>query len=649
MATIRTSIQVFDGMSPAFKSMNTAMNIVLNSFESLQNASSNAIDTASIQSARQELAKAETAFDQIEQEIREADQQQQKLNNNIRDGTNATGGLLSKLGAVAAAYLTFQSAGSLLKLSDSMSQTTARLDMLNDGLQTTDQLQQMIFDSAERSRSSYMDTAKIVAKIGMNAGDAFSNNKEIIAFAEQLNKKFIIAGASTEEMSSALLQLTQGLGSGVLRGEELNAVFESAPNVIQSIADYMDVPIGKIRSMASEGMITADIVKNAMFAAADETNKKFEEMPMTYAQVWTAAQNAILQTFESFLQALGQGATFIYENWSMIAPVFWGLAAAVLGYAVALGIQTTATWIATGAAQKFFATLMANPLFWIALIIGVVVAAIYKWVEAVGGIKIAWLIAVNMMLTAWDLVKIGFFTGVYWVIDLWNLMTLKMLMASFSIQNSIGDMKTGVLISLQEMVNGAIGIINDFIDLLNNIPGVSIEAVQELTFGTTALMENAAAKKAREVAAKSYQSEIEAGIAERDAKLNQMKSDARKSAADRLVEIGAKQADAAAKKAQQSDPLLNMGALDKINANGADTAANTAKMADSMEVSEEDLKYLRDSAEQEVVNRFTTAEIKVEMPVNANINNEMDLDGVVEYLEEKVHETMTIAAEGVHE
>ncbi|HBH4065669.1 TPA: tape measure protein, partial [Clostridioides difficile] len=158
-------------------------------------------------------------------------------------------------------------------------------------------LNKMIFQSAERSRASYLDTAQIVSRIGMNAGKAFSSTKEIVGFAEQLNKKFVIAGASTEEMNSALLQLTQGLSSGVLRGEELNAVFESAPNIIQSIADYLDVDIGKIRGMASEGMLTADIVKNSLLAAAEQTNAEFEKMPYTFSQIWTSIKNNAIMIF----------------------------------------------------------------------------------------------------------------------------------------------------------------------------------------------------------------------------------------------------------------------------------------------------------------------------------------------------------------
>ena len=308
----------------------------------------------------------------------------------------------------------------VVELADSMTTTRARLDLMNDGLQTTAELQDMIMASANRSRASYQSTADAVSKMGIMAKDAFGSNEELIAFSELINKQFTIAGTSAAGIDAAMLQLTQAMSSGVLRGEELNSVFEQAPTVIQTIADYLGVPIGKIREMAAEGQITSTIVKNAMLASADEINAKFEQMPMTFSQVWTIAKNAILEAFTPVLTMIGQAAQWIYDNWSTIAPIFWGLAAAVLGYAVALGIQTAATWIATGAAQAFFTTLLTNPLFWIALAIGVVVAAIYEWVQSVGGIKVAWLIACNAILTAWSWVKIGFMTGVYWVMNLFN-------------------------------------------------------------------------------------------------------------------------------------------------------------------------------------------------------------------------------------
>lgn len=221
----------------------------------------------------------------------------------------------------------------MVALSDSMTQTTARLNMINDGLQTTEELQDKIFASAQRSRTEYLATADIVAKLGQKAGDAFSSNDETIAFAENLNKMFVIAGASQMEMESASLQLTQALGSGVLCGEELNAVFEAAPNVIQSIADYLDVPVGQIKNMASEGQITADIVKNALLGATDEINAQFESMPMTWGQVWTGICNELVYASQPIFDFI----SLLAQNWEILEPIVIGAAVALGSYVAVLG------------------------------------------------------------------------------------------------------------------------------------------------------------------------------------------------------------------------------------------------------------------------------------------------------------------------
>lgn len=535
----------------------------------------------------------------------------------------------------------------ILELADSMTTTRARLDLMNDGLQTTAELQDMIMKSANRSRAAYSTTADAVAKMGIMAGDAFSSNEELIAFSELINKQFTIAGTSAAGIDAAMLQLTQAMSSGVLRGEELNSVFEQAPTIIQTIADYLGVPIGKIREMAAEGQITSTIVKNAMLASADEINAKFAAMPMTFSQVWTIAKNIALEAFTPVLTLIGQGAQWIYDNWSMIAPVFWGLAAAALGYAVALGIQTAATWIANGAAQAFFTTLLTNPLFWIALAIGVVVAAIYKWVQSVGGLKVAWLICVNAVLTAWDWVKIGFMTGVYFVMNLWNRLQLAFYTASVNIQNFMGDMKAGVLTILQNMVNGAIDIINGFINTLNKIPGVSIDAIEKVTFGTTAQMENDAAKQARAADLSAYQDQINSQIAERDSALSAMKSEARAATAQREAEIAAAKAESAAAGNGSTEPDWSAYAnTDPGDIGNVDRVGSVGSIDEDVNIADEDLKFLRDVAEMRYIQNFVT--LTPTVAVDAKISEKVDVDEVVDKIERRLETEFEAAAEGVY-
>ena len=564
-------------------------------------------------------------------------------------GANRVKSVWSKMGGLIRTAMAAFSAKKIVELADSMTTTRARLDLMNDGLQTTAELQDMIMASANRSRASYQATADAVSKIGIMAKDAFNSNEELIAFSELINKQFTIAGTSAAGIDAAMLQLTQAMSSGVLRGEELNSVFEQAPTIIQTIADYLGVPIGKIREMAAEGQITSTIVKNAMLASADEINAKFEQMPMTFSQVWTIAKNTILEAFTPVLTMIGQGAQWIYDNWSTIAPIFWGLAAAVLGYALALGIQTAATWIATGAAQAFFTTLLTNPLFWIALAIGVVVAAIYKWVQSVGGIKVAWLIACNAILTAWSWVKIGFMTGVYWVMNLFNRLQLTFATVSTNIQNFCGDMKAGVLMILQNMVNGAIDIINGFIGVLNKIPGVSIDAIEKVTFGTTAQLENDAAKQARAADLAAYQDQINSQIAERDAALDAMKAEANAATAQREAEIAAAKAEAAAANGESGSTEPDWSAYansDPGDIGNVDHVGSVGSIDEDVNIAEEDLKFLRDVAEMRYVQNFVT--LTPTVAVDAKISEKVDVDEVVSRIETRLETEFEAAAEGVY-
>lgn len=581
------------------------------------------------------------AINNASRQVEEFNRRQNEAGNGANKIKSVWGGLGSMIKTALAAFSVKQ----IINLADSMTQTTARLDLMNDGLQTTAQLQDKIFASANRSRAAYQTTADAAAKMGIMAKDAFTSNDEIIAFLEQVNKQFTIAGTSSQGIEAAMLQLTQAMASGTLRGEELNSIFEQAPTIIQSIADYLNVPIGKIRSMAEEGKITSQIVKNAMFAAADETNKKFNQMPMTFAQVGTIIQNTLLQTFQPVIQLIGKGAQFIYDNWSVIEPIFWGLAAATGAYAIALGIQTVATWIANGAAKAFFTTLMSNPLFWIALAVGVVVMLIYKWIESVGGLKVAWLIVCNALLTAWDWVKIGFFTGVYWVMDMWNQLQLAFMTAGVNIANFMGDMKANVLMILQNMINGAIDIINGFISVLNKIPGVSIDLIDKVTFGTTAQMENEAAKQARNQGLEAYRSQIENQIKDRDAKLNQMKADAQAATAQRQAEIATAKAEAAQKKAQENADLTSKFATNGDIAN-VGKVGEVGKIKDDVNIADEDLKLMRDVAEMRVVQNFVTLTPTVAM--NAQISEKVDVDEVVRKIETKLEDEFAMAAEGVY-
>ena len=313
-----------------------------------------------------------------------------------------TSGLARSLRSAASAFIGIQGIKTLTGLSDSMTSITARLNMMNDGLQTTKELNQMIYESAQRSRGSYQETANLVAKLGNLAGNAFDSNAQIIDFAEQINKQIVLSGTSATEANGALWQLQQALSSGVLRGEELNSVMEGTPMISQTIAKYMGVTTGEMRELASEGKVTAAVVKNAMLEAAEETNAKFEQMPITWSQVWTSMKNTAIHGLQPVLDAVN----WLANNLSIIGPLVLGLGAAFVVFQVAANstkiaaaataaykfaldllkfsyaVLTKQTTVLTATMARFNATLLTNPITSVVMIVMLLVAALYAGVAA---------------------------------------------------------------------------------------------------------------------------------------------------------------------------------------------------------------------------------------------------------------------------
>nr|DAP41309.1 MAG TPA: Tail tape measure [Caudoviricetes sp.] len=295
---------------------------------------------------------------------------------------SVTNSLTSSVLRLAASYVSIQGLKKAVDLSDSLVSMRARLDRMNDGLQTTQELETMIYQSAQRSRGSFTDTMGLVSQLGTMAGDAFGSSKEIVQFAEQLNKQLALSGASGSSAQAAILQLEQGLASGVLRGDELNSVMEQAPALAKSIADYMQVSVGELREMGSQGQITADIVKNALFAAAKDTNAEFEKTPMTWAQVWTVASNTAVRALDPLLTAIN----WVANNIQTIGPIVVSLGTAFVVMLIAANwtnILTFATEKAAAAQAFLNAVMSANPAALAAVGVLVLVAAFYAGIAAV--------------------------------------------------------------------------------------------------------------------------------------------------------------------------------------------------------------------------------------------------------------------------
>lgn len=714
MATIKTAIALYDGVTAPLQAMHKAMNIVLNSFEAMQRASGNSVDVSSIQEAREELARAGAAFDSIEQNIRDAGNQQDRFNRKIKDGTTAADGLWSKLKGIAATVGGLAAAKKIIGISDDLTSTRARLNLIVDDGGSVTELEKKIMASAQRSRSAYFDTASAIASLGSNAGAAFANTDEIIAFMEQINKQFVIGGASAQGQAAAMLQLTQAMAAGALRGEELNSILENAPGIARAIESYMGIAEGSIKSYAEQGLITAEVVKNAMFAAADETNAKFESMPKTWAQIWTSMQNKALSIFNPILTKINQianseqftkvtdgiinglagiatvatvildllinVASVVVDNWSWLPPIILGVAAALGVYygrlllvrgaelasaaisgtvAVAKGIMAAATMLVTGATWAqvtaqygLNAAMYACPLVWIIILIIALVALFYAAVAAVNHFAGTSVSATGIICGAF-MAALAFIGNIF--VALWNLVVDVFVM----IYNLVGTVANFIGNVFNDPVGAVVRLFFDLADTVLSVLQALASAIDAI-FGSNLA---GSVQGWRDSLGGWVDSTFGKGeeVMEKlnadDLKLDRFEYGA---AFDMGYEFGQGVEDtvgglfdfSAMDSLGAADGLdaFNLGnTLDGIYGNTGDTAGNTAAMSEALDIAEEDLAYMRDIAEREAINRFTTAEIKVEQQNTNYISQDTDLDGIMDAWANDFATKLDVSEEGVHE
>lgn len=716
MATIRSQMVLNDGISGVLRKINTALNTTLNAFEQVQRASGRAVDTAQIQAARAALVQANREVDEMAEGYRRAAQQEEVLNKGLRNGTSAADGLLGKVKGIVATLAAGAGAKALLGLSDKLTSTTARLSFLVDDGGSVDELEQKIMASAQRSRAAYLDTASAIASMGANAGRAFESNDELIAFMEQVNKQFVIGGATAEGQSAAMLQLTQAMAAGALRGEELNSILENAPGIARAIESYMGVAEGSIKSYAEEGLITADVVKNALLSVADETNAKFESMPMTWAQICTKMQNTALAAFEPVLTRLNQvansaqfntvidgainglamlasvatgvldllinGASFVVDNWSWISPIVYGLVAAFIAYnvvalitnginaamalaegvkAAALMMSTGATFAQTAAQYGLNAALAACPITWIVVLVIALVAAIYAACSAIakftgiansgfgvicGGINVVVQFFVNLGLTIANI-----------ALGIWNALGA----CAQNIGIAFSNVISGVQAWFYNLLSTALTVVAGICEALNKLPFVDFDYS-----GITNAASDYAAKAAE--ASGNIQDFVSIGDAFNegmstfDTWQDGWVGDAFNAGANWGDGVASGISDAVgglfdmdlgAATDYGASGLGTGGygdfAMDDLLGNTGQTAANTGAAADALSTSTEELEYLRDIAERDAINRFTTAEVRIDMTGMTNrIEGGADLDGVISTLTDGFTEALLTAAEGVH-
>ena len=679
-----------------------------------QNSLNQAMQNMDVSAANDAYLRLSQTVGNTERYIRDNVDEQGRFNQEISAGTQQANELTNTIKRAVAAYISIQSVGKALNISDELVQTTSRLNMMNDGVQTTAELVNMVYAAAQDARGSFSQMADVVARFGNNAKDAFSSSEEVVAFADLIQKQMTIAGASTQEAANAELQLSQALGSGVLRGDELNSIFEQAPNLIQNIADYLDVPIGKIREMAADGELSADVVKAAIFSAADDINSEFNEMPMTWGQIWQSMQNTALIAFQPVLQRLNdlanseafqtfiQGAieamatlanillnvfevaasvgAFIGDNWSIIAPIIYGVIAALGAYLAIMGIVNAITAIsaaidttkaaadALAAGQTFLwtvqqyglnAALAACPITWIIVLIIALIAIIFAVCNAIA------------KMTGIANSGFGVITGgVNVVIQFFKNLGLTVANIALGIGNAIAALASNMMTAFHNaicsvqswfynLLSTALSVIEGICSALNKLPFVEFDYS-----GISSAADDYAAKASEAAGNKEdYQSISDAfneGFTTFDAFQDGWASDA--------FNAGAAWGDGIADKVSNfslsdvfgqtdipnvgdytsgfNDAIANSGVGDSIG----NIDDNTGKIKDSLEVSEEDLKYLRDIAEQEAINRFTTAEINVDMSGMQNtVNSGDDIDGFMTKLTDSVNEAVDNMTEGVHE
>lgn len=689
-----------------------------------QNEMNSAMERMDVSAANSAYMRLSQTVSATERYIRDNVDEQGRFNREINEGVHSANNLMDSIKGMVAAYATVQTIGEIIGLSDTMTQTTARLDLIVDDGGSVEDLQNKIFLSAERARGSYLATADAVSKLGMQASQAFSSNDELIAFTELLNKQFVNAETSAQGIDSVMLQLTQSMAAGVMQGEELNAIMDNASIIVQDIQRYLQevqgIDASNIKELASEGIITAEVIKNAMFYAADETNAKFETMPKTFGQVWQSFQNTALMAFQTVLNRMNDFAnseafnafimsaqeamlvlagivtsifdmigaigTFAYENWSIISPIIWGIIGALAIYAAylaitkaaelasaagkiilcvasyahaaATGAEASATAAATAAQYGFNAALLACPITWIIILIIALIALFYAAVAAVnkfaGTSVSATGIICGVFMVAAAFIGNLFVALINFVIDifvvLWNFIAA---FANF-FGNVFNDPVGAIARLFFDLVDTVLSLLQSLASAIDTIFGSNLAGAVQGWRDSLGGWVDSTFGQGEEIMAKlnaedlhldrfEYSSAWDAGYSFGEGIDESIANFDPSSLFDTNVPGAGDYADL-------SGYGSDLGGLGGIGSGVDDIAGNTGAIADSMDITEEDLKYLRDIAEQEAVNRFTTAEINIDQSGMQNtINNGMDLDGFMGSLTDAVNEAIDSMADGIHD
>lgn len=712
MSTIQGSIMLMDAMSTPLNNIVGAINTTITALQKVNNTDVN-IDTSRLASAQTMIVQAGAQLSEIERNIQLGIQnntaEQNNFNKSLNQGVNKADSLFSKIKSFLGLYAGIQSVKIGLDVSDNISQTTARLNMINDGKQTTDQLQQAIFQSAQNSRASFLDTASVVSKLGLLAPQAFNSNMETVKFSELMAKSFKVGGATTSEQTSGMYQLTQAMASGKLQGDEFKSITENAPLLAQAISKYTGKSMGELKDMSKEGLITSDVIKNAVFAMSDEINTKFNSIPQTFGDVVNKIKNNAVNSFmgisstmsgifnserfqgfidgvSSFInkafvminwliKGISMVGTVLYEIWGPIQPILVTVLGLLTTYKLIMGFIAVKTAIATGITTIYNLALLAKQTM-----LGAVSVALAKATAAQTGLNIAiltcpitWIIAGIALVVAaiYGVVAVfnkitgkaysatGLIVGVfYWmggmiyniIAAAWNKLA-QTFVSIYNLGVSIAEFFANVFKHpIRAVAHLFANFINFLIDkvkflgsIIDTICGTNVvgrlETVQtaigdwvnekvggnEITLkrmdATQVMMDRVGLK---DMYNKGYEKGANFSLFGKNAETG----------IDTNTEFGNSTNPEVAK---SNDLLKN---IDK----------NTKKAGDMLDLSHDEISYLRDLAEREAINRFTTAEVKVDVGgITQHVASALDLDDIVDYMTNKMEEGIAIAAEGSYE
>ena len=591
-------------------------------------------------------------FDQMTAAIKEGNsalidtvENQSRLGRETQKTNDQAGKLLSTIKRIAAAAGVTTLVRSFLDFSDTQAQINARLNLMNDGFQTTNELSEMIYQSALRSKAAYSDTADAVGKMGLNAGNAFSSNQELIAFTEQVNKQFKIGGASAQEQSNAMVQLTQAMAAGVLRGQDLNSILAAAPGIARTIEESMGWASGSIKQYAEDGKVTAQVVKNALLDMADQTNQKFESIPMTLSDAMTQAQNIVqhevkqmAQSWNDFIQTdqgqeilgeaisllsvmaqvgtdalagIGSAALFAADNMDMILPILAAVGLgfllvkaqavqAALGSAAVAGIHM-ASWAAANWPILLLVALFAGALI-AAQQFGIGMQEVGGWIGQVFGMTYA--VGYNVFATLWNVIAsfAEFFANVFNdpVAAIAHLFSNALDTILSMVETAAGAIDALTGSHLQGAVSGFRGKLSGWVDDTFGENAIQIKRMANLDIGATAAEWG------------NYGANL-------GSKLDNLDLDIGKLAG-------------------------SFNDLDLSGGNNIDKVAKVGKVGkvDDIKLSDEDLKIYRDLAERRYMNKIElktlAPEINVSIPESAGGN--LTADDVTDYIRKMLIEQM---------